>query len=34
MRKYVEKKMDEMLRIMREKSEGISGIIPKVEDIF
>ena len=34
MRKYVDKKMDEMCRIMREKSEGISGIIPKVEDIF
>lgn len=36
MRKYVEKKMDEMCRIMREKSEGISGIIPKVDgkDLF
>jgi len=34
MQKYVERKLDEMCRIMREKSEGISGIIPKVEDIF
>ena len=35
MRKYVDKKMDEMLRIMREKSESLDGIIPKVnEDIF
>ena len=49
MKKYVEKKMNEMCRIMREapsghpsmpsgskeeKSEGISGIIPKVEDVF
>ena len=34
MRKYVERKMEEMCRIIREKSEGISGIIPKVEDIF
>ncbi|MXP74064.1 hypothetical protein GN277_01015 [Lachnospiraceae bacterium WCA-9-b2] len=32
MRKYVEKKMDEMCRIMREKSESISGIIPKVDE--
>ena len=30
MRKYVERKMEEMLRIMREKSEGISKIIPEV----
>lgn len=35
MQKYVEKKLDEMLRIMREKSESLDGIIPKVnEDIF
>ena len=35
MRKYVDKKLDEMLRIMREKSESLDGIIPKVnEDIF
>ena len=34
MQKYVERELDEMCRIMREKSEGISGIIPKVEDIF
>lgn len=34
MQKYVERKLDEMCRMMREKSEGISGIIPKVEDIF
>ncbi len=35
MRKYVEKKLDEMLHIMREKSESLDGIIPKVnEDIF
>ena len=35
MRKYVEKKLDEMLHIMREKSESLDGIISKVnEDIF
>lgn len=34
MQKYVERKLDEMCRIMREKSEGISGIIPKVEENF
>ena len=35
MRKYVEKKLDEMLHIMREKSESLDGIIPIVnEDIF
>ena len=36
MRKYVERKMEETLRIMREKSESISGVIPKLdgEDIF
>ncbi len=35
MRKYVEKKLDEMFRIMREKSESLDGIIPKVnEDVF
>ena len=35
MRKYVDKKLDEMLRIMREKSESLDGIIPKLnEDIF
>lgn len=34
MQKYVERKLDEICRIMREKSEGISGIIPKVEDVF
>ena len=35
MGKYVEKKLDEMLHIMREKSESLDGIIPKVnEDIF
>ena len=35
MRKYVEKKLEEMFRVMREKSESLDGIIPKVnEDIF
>ena len=35
MGKYVDKKLDEMFRIMREKSESLDGIIPKVnEDIF
>ena len=36
MRKYVERKLEETLRIMREKSESISGVIPKLdgEDIF
>ncbi len=36
MRKYVERKLEDTLRIMREKSESISGVIPKLdgEDIF
>lgn len=36
MRKYMERKLEETLRIMREKSESISGVIPKLdeEDIF
>ena len=35
MGKYVDKKLDEMFRIMRKKSESLDGIIPKVnEDVF
>lgn len=36
MRKYVERKLEDTLRIMREKSESISGVILKLdgEDIF
>ncbi|RKJ01836.1 hypothetical protein D7X87_18885 [bacterium D16-54] len=32
MRKYVERKMDEMCRIIREKSESLNGIIPEVDE--
>ena len=32
MQKYVEKKLDEMFRIMREKSESLDGIIPKLDE--
>ena len=32
MRKYVEKKLGEMFRIMREKSESLDGIIPKLDE--